>query len=86
MTLKHPVRYIGKAGYEFLHWERDGKKVSEGDLIKVTFNGEKICILPVYEEKKTEVIQDRQKKRFQQFLIRLRNKGQRRKRKLLQRK
>lgn len=46
-----------KAGYEFLHWERDGKKVSEGDLIKVTFNGEKICILPVYEEKKTDVIQ-----------------------------
>lgn len=41
-----------KAGYEFLHWERDGKKVSEGDLIKVTFNGEKFVYFRFMKRKK----------------------------------
>lgn len=44
-----------KEGYKFLHWERDGEKVSEGDLVKVISSGEIIRLIPVYEQEKSNL-------------------------------
>ena len=43
-----------KEGYEFRRWELDGKTVQSGDMVKVTSQGERIRILPVYEERISE--------------------------------
>ncbi len=44
-----------KEGYKFLHWERNGKKVNEGDLVKVMSCGETIRLIPVYEKKEADL-------------------------------